>query len=271
MTDIEAKVERVFANLWSKYVSLNPEVEKIRDHFASLGTPVINDHIALRTFKHPKISKEVMAEEFIRLGYRVCESYRFEKKKLDAIHLEHSISDHLPKVFISELELEHLSEKAAAIVASVIEQIPDEATRADGFSYSGVLWDRISVDEYQLLLKESEYAAWVCAFGYTANHFTVKVNELSTFKSLSEVNSFLEEKGYLLNEVGGKIKGTPDVYLEQSSTLAHRLPVRFSDGTLEIPTVFYEFALRHRDSSGKEFSGFIADNADKIFESTNAS
>ena len=104
-----------------------------------------------------------------------------------------------------------------------------------------------------------------------ANHFTVKVNDLGeSLNDLNKVNDFIENAGYDINATGGKIKGTPEVYLEQSSTLADKRDVEFKDGSLTLPTCFYEFALRHNLPSGEEFSGFIADNADKIFSSTNA-
>jgi hypothetical protein len=56
--------------------------------------------------------------------------------------------------------------------------------------------------------------------------------------------------------------------LEQSSTLASRVRVEFSDGTREIPGCYYEFARRYPDATGRLFSAFLAPNADKIFEST---
>jgi len=36
-----------------------------------------------------------------------------------------------------------------------------------------------------------------------------------------------------------------------------------------VPACFYEFAIRYPDENGQVFSGFIAANANKIFESTN--
>jgi len=78
----------------------------------------------------------------------------------------------------------------------------------------------------------------------------------------------LKENGFLLNDAGGEIKGTPAELLEQSSTRAGILPVTFQEGIFEIPSCYYEFARRYPDDSGKLYSGFIAKSADKIFEST---
>ena len=53
-----------------------------------------------------------------------------------------------------------------------------------------------------------------------ANHFTVLVNDLTTFKNLLELNAFLKSNGFKLNSAGGEVKGSREVFLEQSSTLA---------------------------------------------------
>jgi hypothetical protein len=122
--------------------------------------------------------------------------------------------------------------------------------------------------EYKTLLEESEYAAWMSAFGFRVNHFTVNVNALKKFNNLQALNDFIKSNGYKLNAAGGEIKGSKDVYLEQSSTLADKVKVQFSDGTFEIPSVYYEFALRYKLADGKLYQGFVEKSADKIFEST---
>ena len=76
--------------------------------------------------------------------------------------------------------------------------------------------------------------------------------------------------GFTLNSVGGEIKGSAEVKLEQSSTMADHADVAFSDKTMTIPSCFYEFALRYPLANGELYTGFVAASADKIFESTNA-
>jgi hypothetical protein len=119
------------------------------------------------------------------------------------------------------------------------------------------------------LLEESEYAAWVAAFGFRPNHFTVSVNDLKQFSGIAEVNQFVKDNGFTLNTSGGEIKGTPESFLEQSSTMANSVEVEFSNEKRVIPSCFYEFAQRHPLPNGQLFKGFIAASADKIFESTN--
>jgi hypothetical protein len=77
----------------------------------------------------------------------------------------------------------------------------------------------------------------------------------------------LLDNGFRLNSVNGLVKGSSLIGLQQSSTLANKVDVIFTDFTVKIPSCFYEFALRHKANSGL-FEGFVADSADKIFEST---
>ena len=101
------------------------------------------------------------------------------------------------------------------------------------------------------------------------SHFTVSVNHLTRTTELTDVNLLLKEAGFVLNTSGGEIKGGPDVFLAQSSTMADRADVVFSDETVSIPSCFYEFAQRYDMPNGERYQGFVAASADKIFESTN--
>ncbi|WP_372761691.1 DUF1338 domain-containing protein [Pseudoalteromonas sp.] len=262
-------VNTLFDNLWQNYLAVTPSADKIH---ALLGSTqhndIINDHIALRTFNHEKIGLEKLAAHFLALGYKECGEYHFEAKKLYAKHYEHSDLT-LPKVFISELLVEQCSPELQAIVNDMVEQIDDAAVTADNFLYSGTHW-QVSTDTYKQLLAESEYAAWMSAWGYRANHFTVNINTLAKFDNIHAVNQALKEAGFTLNTSGGEVKGSPDVLLEQSSTLADEYSVRFSDGEMRIPSCFYEFAIRYPKADGELYTGFVAASADKIFESTNA-
>ena len=120
----------------------------------------------------------------------------------------------------------------------------------------------------EALERESEYAAWMSAFGFRANHFTVSVNALRTFPNLASLNLFLQAKGFRLNAAGGEIKGSPDIFLEQSSTLANEAEAVFREGPRKVPGCYYEFARRYPMPDGRLFQGFNDKSADKIFEST---
>lgn len=261
------QLTKLLQKMWTDYCDLNPAAKKIYDLLTAEGETVTNDHIALRTFNHPRLGIESLAKVFKKFGYVEKNDYVFTEKKLYAKHYEHSDLS-LPKIFISELELEKVSPFIRDSMNSLIEKIPESAVQSDEFSMSGRPWE-MSFALYSKLANESEYASWVAAYGFRPNHFTVNVNQLKKFNDLKTLNQFIESHGYTLNKSGGVIKGTPEVFLEQSSTMAKEVPVNFTDGTHSIPGCYYEFAKRYALPNGKLYQGFVATSADKIFESTN--
>ncbi|MEX2473948.1 DUF1338 domain-containing protein [Marinobacter sp.] len=261
--------EALFHHLWEDYRRVTPSADAIhRILGAEEGQRIVNDHIALRTFDLAPVCLDALAAHFTSLGYYAGGEYRFEAKKLYARHFEHP--DPLaPKVFISELLTGQCSDRLQAIATRLVEQVEPASVQADHFLYSGRHWD-LDYDTYQVLLEESEYAAWLAAWGYRANHFTVSINQLGQYDSVESINQLLKASGYRVNDAGGEVKGSPAELLEQSSTMADRVPVQFSDRTETIPSCFYEFARRYRDAAGTLYPGFVAASADKIFESTDA-
>ncbi|WP_105254623.1 DUF1338 domain-containing protein [Pseudoalteromonas sp. T1lg75] len=262
-------VNTLFEKLWDNYLEVTPSAVKVHELLGSTQQDdVINDHIALRTFNLPKVGLEKLAAHFLAVGYKECGEYHFEAKKLYAKHFEHEDPTQ-PKVFISELLVEQCSEELQKVVHEMVDQIDEAAVTGDNFLYSGTHW-QVSHETYKALLAESEYAAWMAAWGYRANHFTVSINHLAQFDTIEQVNQKLKDAGFALNTSGGEIKGSPEVLLEQSSTLADDAKVQFSDGEFAVPSCFYEFALRYLQPNGEIYTGFVAASADKIFESTNA-
>ncbi len=260
------KVNELFDRLWKQYIEITPSANKIHKVLGG-GSELINDHVALRTFNIPNINLEVLATFFIEMGYQEKGQYEFKFKKLNAKHFEHPDKT-LPKVFISELRLELCSDNLNDIVSRLVSQIDDVALIDNSFLYSGTHW-QVSYQDYLALLDESEYAAWMAAFGFRANHFTVSVNLLKGYETLHGVNQALKDNGFVLNTSGGEIKGSVGVMLEQSSTLADQHLMAFLDQNKEIPGCFYEFAYRYPQENGSLYQGFVAASADKIFESTN--
>lgn len=266
---MHTSVTELFEQLWQNYLEVTPSALAIHKLLGKEnGKDVINDHIALRTFNLDKVKKEKLAAHFEAVGYKQCGEYDFEAKKLKAKHYEHADPE-MPKVFISELLVEEFSAPVQAIINKMVDNLDESALLQDNFLYSGTHW-QVSQQEYQTLLAESEYAAWMAAWGYRANHFTVNINLLTQFETIEQVNQTLKDAGFVLNSAGGEIKGSSDVLLEQSSTMADKASVEFSDGTIDIPSCFYEFALRYPMANGELYTGFVAASADKIFESTNA-
>ncbi|MDD7805947.1 MAG: DUF1338 domain-containing protein [Endozoicomonas sp. (ex Botrylloides leachii)] len=263
------EVDVLFEKIWRDYLPLAPDAQSIYDLFAQENNGrIINDHIALRTFNLPKVNLEKIALPFVRAGYKPEGEYEFPGRKLFARHFQHNQPE-LPKIFISELLVKELSPQARNIIEGLVSQVDEKEVLKEDFCHSGRPWS-IDIQSYEELLKESEYAAWVAAHGFQANHFTVSINHLESDQDISQVNSKIIDAGFKMNDVGGVIKGSPNVLLEQSSTMAKNVTVSFSDGDREVPGCFYEFAKRYPMIDGKLYQGFVAASADKIFESTHS-
>jgi hypothetical protein len=253
--------------LWRDYVASTPQAERIHTLLAARGETIRNDHIALRTFDAPGIGMMALGHIFEEHGWALqADVYAFPQKRLRARYWRHT-DETLPKVFISELVLGDMSPALQTSIHTLVSQLPGDFGQRADLPWAGRPW-RVTHGEYTSLLAESEYAAWVAAFGFRVNHFTVDVNALSTFPDLTALNAYLVEHGFVLNDSGGAIKGTPSELLEQSSTRADSIEVAFDDATVRIPSCYYEFAKRYPMPSGELFQGFIAASADKIFEST---
>lgn len=262
------KPAELLDKLWRDYVASTPQAERIHHLLTERGEIIRNDHVALRTFGSVGIGIDALARPFEALGWRARDHYRFADKHLRARYWQHD-DEALPKVFISELVLAELSPTARSVVAGLVDQLPLDFGARPDLPTAGRPW-MVTYSEYQTLLAESEYAAWVAAFGFRVNHFTVDVGTLSTFPDLEALDAFLVEHGFMLNESGGVVKGSPSERLEQSSTLADSIDVQFADRTVRIPSCYYEFARRYPLPSGELFQGFVPASADKIFESTDA-
>ncbi|MDN3615364.1 MAG: DUF1338 domain-containing protein [Vibrio gallaecicus] len=258
----------LFSSLWNDYIQrLCPSAAQVQQLLKE-DEALINDHIALRTFNVAPLGIDTLAKPFIDLGYQACGDYLFESKKLVAKHFEHP-DPNQPKVFISELKVEECSAELQTIVAKLVKQLDTNKLKGHEFLFGGRLWDLSFVD-FQVLAKESEYASWLAAHGYGANHFTVSVNQLNKFDEVQSVNDYLRDEGFTINSAGGEVKGSPEVLLEQSSTMADKVAVTFTEGVEMIPGGFYEFAKRYVMANGEIYTGFVAASADKIFESTDS-
>lgn len=258
----------LFAALWRDYVSITPQAKLIHRLFEARGERIINDHVALRTYARAGLGVDALARPFVALGYAPFDSYVFPNKHLRARAYRHADRD-APKVFISELDVDALSEGAQAAIDTLMAALPPGFAERGDLPSAGRVWP-VSHATYRSLLAESEYAAWVAAFGLHVNHFTIDVGRLESVSSLTEVVGLVAAAGFELNEQGGVIKGSPAERLEQASTRAGMVEVAFEDGVHRIPSCYYEFARRYPLPSGERFEGFIAASADKLFHSTDA-
>ncbi|NRA43987.1 MAG: DUF1338 domain-containing protein [Oligoflexales bacterium] len=264
------KIQSFFEKLWKIYTEKTPQAEKIKQHFLAKGEKVINDHVAFRTFAGDKIGISSLEPFFLQEGFQISRGYEFEEKKLIARSYQHSDPE-IPKIFLSELLTTKFSSDFQNIVGELCKQVRPESLDSIDVFLKGCLWNKPSYEQYKILQKESEYGSWLAVNGFCANHFTLSANHLDQFDLLL-VNEEVKSLGYKLNSVGGEVKGSKEVLLEQSSTMAHQQKYTFNDGKKEdVSTCFYEFIQRYPDKDGKLYQGFRTSNADKIFESTNLS
>ena len=254
---------------WEHYCAITPDAKKIHLLLSqSRREKILNDHVAYRTFNLPGISRLDLGKVFEEWGYERKDDMEFVEKKLTATYWLHPDS-HYPKIFISELLLEKVSPELRDWIKRLTAPFLSRSEKPTAEMLLSQTWETPSFQDYEKFYSESEYAAWTAAFGIRVNHFTVLCNELKTFQALHELNDYLGAEGFTLNSSGGVIKGSALERLEQSSTIARRIPWKFSEGsTHEVMSCYYEFARRYPLSSGALFQGFIPKSADKIFEST---
>jgi hypothetical protein len=293
MPNEENGLESVLTGLMRRYSERVPDVQAaveamINEGLISSVADIENDHIAFRTMGVNHLGIRSLEKIFLHYGYQKRDHYFFTEKKLDAFWYAPPLP-RFPRIFISELRVNELSAEAQQVIHSYTDEVTsdpvdhldlDNPEQVDRFLHSP-LWRTPSYSDFQLLGAESEYAAWVIYNRYYLNHFTISVHNLKDgYNTINGFNEFLERKGFVLNDSGGKIKTSPDGKLSQSSTVARMVTAEFEGGEKHpIAGSYVEFAERKvlepflhlpkneiRRDHRKE--GFEAGNADKIFEST---
>ncbi|HVU57507.1 MAG TPA: DUF1338 domain-containing protein [Puia sp.] len=286
-------LEQVLEGLMRRYQERVPDVAAILQTMIGEGliqspSDIENDHIAFRSLGVPHLGIASLEKIFLHLGYTKRDPYFFPAKKLNAWWYAPP-EPQLPRIFLSELRVQDLSEDAreiirrytGAITSDPVDALDlDNAAVIDQFLHSSN-WAVPSWEDYHALAAVSEYAAWAIYNRYYLNHFTISVQNLPEgYNTVADFNIFLEKHGFVLNDSGGKIKKSPDGLLLQSSTVARLVEAEFAGGRkVSIPGSYVEFAERrvlpafaHLPAAAIQREhrreGFEAGNADKIFEST---
>lgn len=286
----------VLDGLMRRYKERVPDVQgvinaMIKEGLIKNGDEIENDHIAFRTMGVPQLGIKSFEKIFLHLGYQKRDPYFFAAKKLDAYWYSPPTPKH-PRIFVSELRIQDLSETAQRIITSYTDEVKsdpvdsidlDNGAEIDAFLHRP-LWRTPSYADFKQLGEESEYAAWVIYNRYYLNHFTVTIHNLPDgYNTIADFNAFLERSGFKLNDAGGKAKSSPDGKLIQSSTVAEMIEAEFAGGEKhKISGSYVEFAERRpldefahipytQLKREQRREGFEAANADKIFESTYSS
>jgi hypothetical protein len=260
-----SSLDDLLAALWIDHAATTPQAPRLHQLLRERGEAVRIDHIGLRTFELPEVSIDSLERAFVEHGYQAAESYELPREKLIAYHYEHRSQDR-PGLLLSALLVDELSPEAQEIVGALVAQIEPGAAAHPIFAASGRPW-QLSSAEHERLRAESEYAAWVAAFGFRADHFAVDVGSLRTLDGVAGVNRLLVDSGFRLNRSGGEIKGSAAELLEQSATLADEIDVPLADGTFRIRSGYCELARRHRGPDGALFRGFLPASSALLLES----
>ena len=290
---VRMTLDIVLNGLMRRYQARVPDVATLinamlREGLINHESDIENDHIAFRTMGVPQLGINSFEKIFLHYGYQKRDQYDFAHKKLNAFWYSPPAPNY-PRIFVSELRVHELSEEAQRIIHSYTDEVKsdpvdaldlDDGAAVDAFLHAA-LWRLPSLEDYERLQQESEYAAWVIYNRYYLNHFTISVHNLPEgYDTAASFNDFVEAQGIKLNDSGGKVKTSPDGLLKQSSTVAKMVEAEFAGGeTKAISGSYVEFAERlplpeyaHLNSEqiGREQrrDGFEAGNADKIFEST---
>jgi hypothetical protein len=289
----KSTLDTILNGLFKTYFERVPDVKKITNAMIKKGwvssqEDIINDHVAFRTLGVKNLGIASFEKIFLAHGYQKKEFYSFEAKKLNAYWYAPP-NENQPRIFISELRVEELSKEAQDIIYKYTENITTDPVDLLDLNtpkqvvefFEKPLWKLPTLSDYNTLLNESEYAAWVLYNRYYLNHYTISVHELPNgYDRLEKFNEFLVALGIKLNDAGGVIKTSKDGLLLQSSSVAEMITARFEgNDSQEIAGSYVEFAERKilsefsgldpkLISSKHRRDGFETANADKIFEST---
>ena len=284
---------KILDALFTSYSERVPDVKKITNEMINKGmvknqSDIINDHIAFRTMGVKNLGIASFEKIFLAHGYEKRDFFHFKIKKLDAYWYSPPTVD-LPRIFISELKVDFLPGAVQKIIRKYTETITvdpvdqidlDDAKVVSAY-FQTPLWALPTSEDYEILLTESEYAAWVIYNRYYLNHYTISVHDLpEEYCTLEPFNEFLKSIGIQLNTSGGEIKTSEDKLLRQTSSVANKVIAQFyGNQTKEIAGSYVEFAERgvlpqydmipkNELKREQRREGFEIGNADRIFEST---
>lgn len=293
--------QNLFSSLWNLYLGRVAYAKKYVELVTEKGGKVVNDHIAFRSFKtHTGEQPEgIRSVKHILncLDYNPAENYTFQKKKLKAVHFEHR-DEMLPKIFVSQLEVEELPDWAQQIIRNTVKETPyllsdtsigllqilkekgqlnSEAADLlvkDLTRYFRRPWKIPNKNDVLKLNDVSQYAAWTLLHGNSVNHFTAFINfqNVPEWPDLESTCKGLELAGVPMKP---DIEGKKGSKLRQSATEAVKEEVEVigEDGPEKInwTYAYYELAERgfvETDGKKKMFSGFLGEQATHLFDMT---
>lgn len=293
----------VLNQLWQNYSSHIIEIAIIQDHFKQCFQEDLTlDHFAIIDLPGPYTGMDTLSTLFSYLGYKTRgQDYLAEKQNnfrwlSDEINPETLAIDAAPQIVVSDFRREALAPQVLTIIdyyanfsqALDIEQLKflhhhtllqDEvaANELSAFILSYLQsrdWPLPTLKEYEIVKSHNELLAWVLVMGRQVNHFAWGMHLSKGFSQLKLFNQFLSSTLKLsLNNKGGLIKGNIKKGIEQSSTQPIKKSIKLADGDIDLSDRFIEFVWRYPKKIGENrlwhdyFTGFVADNANRVVES----
>jgi hypothetical protein len=295
-------IKGLVENLWQQYLHRVPYARTYYSMVAEQGGKTVHDHIAFRTLNthtgEQPSGIRALGHLLEILNYRKAGKYKFPKMMASAVHYEHP-DPLLPRVFVSQLEVEELPEWARKIIISCVADTPyllsDEAIELTNIlGARGVITTEaaeILTEEltgyfrrpWRLPLKEdllkindvSQYAAWTLLHGNSVNHFAANINlqHVADWPDLEATCIAMAKAGVPMKP---EIEGAKGSILRQSATQAVKERIRIRNEAGEVEEMdwtyaYYEFTERGfiiADEGEKLFSGFISDQATHLFRMT---
>jgi hypothetical protein len=303
MVSQQLLTQRLLDRLWTGYTERVAYARRYAELVTEKGGRVVNDHCAFRTFNCPTGEQpagiEAIGTVLESLGYLRRDPYAFPSKHLNSFHYQHPDNREFPKFFVTQLEVDALSEDVAELIKEAVDDTPDllggaprallaelkangEVDEANAEALVEALvgffarpWappKRLTVLRVN---DESQFAAWTLLHGNAVNHFTAYVNfqEVPDWPDIEATAAGLSAAGVPMKD---RIEGEPGSKLRQTSTQAvdEECAVTEADGsgsTLTWSYAYYELAERGTiEQNGEKmgFDGFLGEQATNLFEMT---
>lgn len=291
----------LFERLWKNYLKRVSYAKVYESMVVTNRGRIVHDHIAFRTFNtHTGEQPEgirALRHILVSLGYKPAMKYKFQKKKLNAVHFEHP-DETLPKIFVSQLEVDLLPAWAQELIHKTVkdtgyllsdhsiellnilkekEILPVEAAdflEKDLENYFRRPWKIPRKEDVLKLNDISQYGAWVLIHGNSVNHFATFINQqnIKDWPDLETTAKALADAGIPMKDT---IEGEKGSKLRQTSTHAVKEEVEvFGDAGIEqIKWTYAYFELAERgyieeNGEKKLFNAFLGEQAVHLFDMT---
>lgn len=293
----------IFNQLWESYSAHLKELSTIQSHIQKhFQEKLILDHFALIDLPGLYTGMDTLTCLFSYLGYSVRgQDYLTEKQNnfrwlSEEVTPETLAVDASPQIVVADFRREELAPEVLKIIdhyagfaqaldndqlkilhQRTLQQDEKAASELSRFILNYLQsrdWPLPTVKEYEIVKSHNELLAWVLVMGRQVNHFAWAIHLSKSFSQLKIFNQFLNSSlNISLNQKGGLIKGNINKGIEQSSTQPAIKSIKLADGVIALSDRFIEFVWRYPKKVGENrrwhdyFTGFVADNADRVVES----